>query len=177
MLFFYKIYNLTNQVCIQLGSNIGKRAEHLKSAQKLLSENMTLENSSSIYETEAWGMKNQMPFYNQILIFRTNQSPYFLLKMCQKIEDIMGRSRDLHWGPRIIDLDIIFYSNKIIFSPELKIPHPWMQDRRFVLKPLVDIAKTWIHPIFGISAEQLLADCKDNSEVKLIPVNGVRDTI
>jgi len=168
---------LTHQICIQLGSNIGDRAKQLKTATELLSEHLTLEHSSPIYETEAWGLTDQNAFYNQLLTFRTNISPFQLLKICQKIEETMGRSRDLHWGPRIIDLDIIFYSNKIIFSPKLQIPHLWMQDRRFVLKPLVEIAKAWVHPILGVSAEKLLADCNDNSEVKLIPFNGVRDTI
>ena len=166
-----------NLLCIQLGSNIGDRAAHLAQAKELLSATMSLDKLSPIYETEAWGMKNQMPFYNQLISFHSISSPYQVLKRCQEIEESMGRQRELHWGPRIIDLDIIFYSNKIIFSPELQIPHRWMQDRRFVLQPLVDIAEAWMHPVLKKTASQLLNDCSDNSEVKQIPFNGIRDTI
>ncbi len=175
-MFFYT-YVLTQTICIQLGSNIGDRAQHLKDATSALSSHFSLIESSPVYETEAWGLKDQQAFYNQLLIFESTESPYAIHQRCISIEEQMGRQRDLRWGPRIIDLDIIFYSNKIIFSPKLQIPHLRMQDRRFVLKPLVDIAKSWIHPVLGKSAEQLLQDCNDNSEVKLIPLNGVRDSI
>jgi len=152
-------------VCIQLGTNIGDRAENLKTALKLLSKSVHKVRLSSIYETAPWGNTEQAPFYNQLILARTSYSPFHLLKICQEIENQMDRQKVEHWGPRIIDLDIIFYSNKIIFSPELTIPHPLMQERNFVLLPLSELKPAWIHPIYHKDIEQLRLDCKDTSEV------------
>lgn len=151
---------------IQLGSNLGDRFSNLESAIGFLEDFGMITLKSGVYETEAWGEKNQSNFYNQLVEFRTNLNPYSLLKSCLLIENKMGRKRDFKWGPRIIDLDIIFYSNKIIFSPELKIPHPFYKERRFILEPLCELDSDFIDPLTYESMEKLLANCKDNGAVK-----------
>ena len=158
----------TSKIILQLGTNIGDRKSNIRRCLLELQTIISHSKESSIYETKAWGVKEQNDFLNLILIAETKLNPYQLLRACQALEKKLGKVKVSHWGPRIIDIDIIFYSNKIIFSPELKIPHPFMHMRRFVLQPLVEIAPEWNHPLLQQTSAQLLDNCEDHSEVKLI---------
>jgi len=120
---------------------------------------------SSIYETAAWGKADQPSFLNQVVEINTKLLPDQLLSVTQAIETGLGRKRKERWGPRIIDIDILFYGDHIINLPDLIIPHPAIAERRFTLVPMNEIAPMWIHPLSGATMEQLLARCEDSLEV------------
>ena len=122
---------------------------------------------SSVYETAPWGIKEQDNFLNCALLLETNLSPKVLLDQLLSIEKKLGRERTEKWGPRIIDIDILYYDNDIISEPDLKIPHPFMQDRRFTLVALNEISPEWEHPNLKKTVSQMLIDCKDDSWVGL----------
>jgi len=124
--------------------------------------------SSSIYETEAWGKTDQPSFLNQALEISTSLNARQLMRKILKIEKEMGRIRKEKLGPRIIDIDILLYENEIHDLRFLKIPHPEMQNRRFVLVPLAEIDPTLQHPVFKKTIAELLEECPDNLEVKKI---------
>lgn len=155
----------SNPIIIQLGSNVGDRNAHLLTAKDHLARCSTIERSSSTFETEAWGLQEQSSFYNQLIEINTSLNPYALLKQCLSIETSMGRTREIAWGPRIIDIDIILYRNKIIFSPELSIPHEFYRERRFILEPLAERWGTTVDPITKKNSLELLEQCIDNSKV------------
>jgi 2-amino-4-hydroxy-6-hydroxymethyldihydropteridine diphosphokinase len=123
---------------------------------------------SQIYSSEPWGNPNQESFLNQVLEIETILGPQLLLQKILEIEIAMGRSRKLKWGPRIIDIDILFYNSDIIHMEGLQIPHPQIQNRRFVLMPLSEIAPDFMHPELHIPVKQLLADCQDPLKVSAL---------
>jgi len=153
---------------IGLGSNIGYKAENLKKAIDFLrtKEGLEVKKVSSYYETEPIGLKEQGWFLNAVVEVETSLSPEGLLRACQEIEDEMGRKRGVRWGPRIIDLDILLYGDSIIEKEELKIPHPLMHNRRFVLVPLVEISPEAIHPLLKKSVSSLLRELQDEQQVR-----------
>ncbi len=122
---------------------------------------------SHIYETEAWGNTNQNDFLNQALICSTRLPPYDILNEIQDIEQKMGRKKAALWGPRIIDIDIIFYEQEIIENPNLKIPHPQLTNRNFVLRPLMDVCPEHVHPVLNKTVKILVQECEDKSKVVL----------
>ena len=126
----------------------------------------SLTRSSSIYETEAWGKTDQPSFLNQALEIFTSLNARQLMRMILKIEKEMGRIRKEKLGPRIIDIDILLYENEIHDLRFLKIPHPEMHNRRFVLVPLAEIDPTLQHPVLKKTIAELLEECPDNLEVK-----------
>lgn len=149
------------------GGNLGDRKENLLTAIRLIQEQCgALTNSSSIYETEAWGKTDQPSFLNQVLEISTSLNARQLIRKILKIEKEMGRVRKEKMGPRIIDIDILLFGNEIHDLPFLKIPHPEMQNRRFVLTPLAEINPELQHPILKRSVAELLEECPDNLEVK-----------
>jgi 2-amino-4-hydroxy-6-hydroxymethyldihydropteridine diphosphokinase len=152
-------------VFLLLGSNEGERKENLSIARRLTENSIgKIKSDSSIYETEPWGKKDQPKFLNQVILTATCLSPEEVLYNIYSIEKEMGRERLEKWGPRIIDIDIIYYGSEIIVSEKLKIPHPELQNRRFALIPLHEIARDFIHPVFNISSEELLKRCPDKLE-------------
>lgn len=159
------------QLYILLGTNLGDRFQNLLTAKNELEMSLgKITSKSGIYETAAWGITNQPSFLNQVLRIETNKSPNKTLKMILNIEAKMGRIREQKWGPRLIDIDILYFGNKIIDSENLKIPHPFLQDRKFTLLPLAEIASEFMHPIFKKNNQILLMECEDNSEVALIEI-------
>ena len=130
-----------------LGSNLGDRADYLKKAvEALASSGIKIEAISRIYETEPWGVEEQPEFWNQVVEVETILEPLELLHVCQEIEQRLGRERHEHWGPRTIDIDLLIYDNRFSKSEELMLPHPFLEERAFVLTPLREIAPALILP-------------------------------
>lgn len=123
---------------------------------------------ASFYRTEPVGFLNQAWFINTVVELRTTRSARQVMQEIQAIEKRMGRQKLLKWGPRIIDLDVLFYGQEIINDDDFVVPHPELYKRRFVMEPLYEIAPYVIHPVFGISVAGLMQRLNDNSQVKLI---------
>jgi 2-amino-4-hydroxy-6-hydroxymethyldihydropteridine diphosphokinase len=129
-------------ILLGLGSNMGEREQNLQQALRLLEEagSVQIEKISSMYETAPYGVKDQADFLNMAVLVQTRLSPEELLKKCLAAEQAMGRIRTRHWGPRIIDIDILTYNRIEMDAPELTLPHPGLVHRPFVLIPLLEIA-------------------------------------
>ena len=156
---------------LSLGSNVGDRESYLKEALGHINdieENRILK-ISSIYETEPWGRKSQRPFLNQVIEVATRLTPEKLLTKCQAIEKNIGRVKkeEKRWGPRRIDIDILIYDRYMIDNDELKIPHPCLRQRRFILVPLNEIARDLIIPGYGKSVQNALKECRDGGRVEI----------
>ncbi len=150
-----------------IGSNLGNSQENLEKAVQEIEKNCgIIIKKSSLYETASWGNTEQPNFINQAIHLSTNLSPKKLIKQLLHIERLMGRQRNIKMGPRIIDIDIILMDEIMVHSDYLILPHPFMQDRSFVLTPLNEIAPKAIHPIFQKTVEQLLVECTDKLDVK-----------
>ncbi len=155
-----KIYLLT-------GSNIGNSQAHLQSAIEHIAGAIgVISKRSGVYKTEPWGNKNQQDFLNQVLEVETGLSPQEVLTTILGIELEMGRNRKHKWEPRIIDIDLLFYADYIIYTPDLIVPHPLLQERRFTLLPLAEIAPDFIHPVLDQTIKVLLESCTDTSLVE-----------
>jgi 2-amino-4-hydroxy-6-hydroxymethyldihydropteridine diphosphokinase len=160
-----------NTVFLLLGGNLGDRRKILENAIALIARRAgKIKKSSSIYETAAWGKIEQPDYLNQALMVETTLTARQLLETTLLIESDMGRVRKKIWEPRLIDIDILFFNRDIIRLKHLKIPHPHLQYRRFVLVPLTEIAPDFIHPVLETSISQLLKQCSDPLEVRKFPV-------
>lgn len=154
------------EVYLLLGSNLGDRLNNLAKAKALIAEYCgEIFIQSSLYETAAWGNTEQQSFYNQAIGIHTDLEPADLLVAVKQIEKEVGRTETVHWGPRIIDIDIILYDTETVDLPQLKIPHPYMHQRKFTLAPLAEVAPQAVHPIYNRTVAELLADCEDTSLV------------
>ena len=130
-----------------LGSNLGDRSHYLEAAVSALrSPVLKVEATSRIYETEPWGVSDQPLYWNQVIEVETSLEPLALLHVCQQLELRLGRERKVHWGPRTIDIDLLIYDNRVSDSEELMLPHPYLEERAFVLVPLREIAPYLVLP-------------------------------
>ena len=156
-------------IFLLLGSNLGDRKQSLERANNLIQAQIgQIERSSALHASSAWGLSDQPDFLNQVIFVRTVLEPEDVLLMIQKIETDLGRERFEKWGPRIIDIDILYFANRIIETSELVVPHPGIPDRRFTLEPLNEIAPDFIHPILHKTNKELLDLCEDWLGVKIL---------
>jgi len=151
---------------LSLGSNLGERDNNLRQALTLLSEKVSVEEISSVYETEPVGYKEQPLFLNLVCRISTNLPPEELLLLAKEIEAKMGRMPSFPNSPRPIDIDILFYDNQIVETPNLTIPHPRLKERAFVLIPLAELAPDLIYPSLGKSIARLAKDVKGRKGVR-----------
>ena len=156
-----------NNPYLLIGGNMGDRLNNLAAAKDFLAQKCgAIIKQSSVYQTAAWGLEDQPAFLNQVLLLKTMLQPHQLLTEILQIEEQLGRKREIKYGPRLIDIDILLFDDKLIDTTGLTIPHPQMQNRRFVLEPLAEIAGAIIHPLFQKSILQLLAECPDKLAVQ-----------
>lgn len=157
-------------VYLSLGSNIGDRAANIEKAIAALNERgVKIVRQSRLYETEPVGIREQDWFLNGVAEAETSVAPQQLMETLLDIEKQMGRHRTIPGGPRLIDLDILFYGNEVIDVPGVQIPHPRLADRRFVLVPLSELAPGFMHPILRKTASTLLVETSDKSDVRPSP--------
>lgn len=157
----------SEDVYLLLGSNMGDKESYISNAIMCIREHIGIvKKESSLYKTTPWGKTDQPDFINKALIIVTFLEPKQVLDKILYIEKSLGRERTEHWGSRTIDIDILFYGNEIVEQPGLSIPHPQLQNRAFVLLPLLEIAPDFIHPIFEQSICQLRNKLNDDLSVE-----------
>jgi 2-amino-4-hydroxy-6-hydroxymethyldihydropteridine diphosphokinase len=143
---------------LSLGSNLGDREKNLSRAIELIEQHgIIVKKRSSLYETAPWGEHNQPLFLNMAVEIETGLKPKALLKVLKCVETEAGREKSIKWGPRIIDLDILLYNHIILNEDALKIPHPFMHEREFVLRPLYEIAPDVMHPQLRMTIHELFS--------------------
>ena len=152
---------------IALGTNLGNRLTNLKTALTAFTPQMTVLEKSHIYETPPWGYTDQPSFLNQVVKVETYLEPEPLLRHLKRLEVVLGREPSFPNGPRLIDLDLLFFDDLVLVTPALIVPHPRLQERAFVLVPLNDIAPDLVHPEFKKTVRELLAAC-DTSGIQLV---------
>lgn len=154
---------------LMMGGNMGDRFKSLLTAREKLSQNVgKVMLASAFYETAAWGHEEQPPFLNQALCIQTQLAPSNLLEAILQIEKEMGRIREEKYGPRWIDIDILFYADWHLEAEGLVIPHPEISRRRFVLEPLSELAPGLMHPVLKKTISELLRECKDPLAVRQV---------
>jgi 2-amino-4-hydroxy-6-hydroxymethyldihydropteridine diphosphokinase len=158
-----------HQVYLSLGTNLGDRLTNLRNALAALPPEVIVAAESKIYETPAWGFEDQPAFLNMAVRGETDLDPGPLLNHIKGLENRLGREPTFHWGPRLIDMDLLFYDDIILNTPQLAIPHPRLHERAFVLVPLADIAPDLLHPLIGRTIRQLLEGMDTTS---IVPYPG-----
>ena len=154
---------MTHTIYLSLGTNLGDRAANLQAAIVMLSPAVHVLAQSPIYETAPWGYEDQPDFLNQVIEAETELGPPDLLAHLKNIETELGRQPTFRYGPRLIDLDILFYDDLVLETPELTIPHPQFHKRTFVLAPLADLAPALRHPVLGKTVCEFLEPLKTKS--------------
>ena len=165
-------------IYLGLGTNLGDRLRNLQKAISSLSSVMTVTAVSPIYQSDPWGVTDQPPFLNLCLQATTNLNPHTLLHYLKNLETELGRQKTIKWGPRLIDIDILFYDDKIVQTNNLTIPHPHMAERAFVIVPLADIAPNVYHPVFNKTIAELKTAVDQTTLHKIadtISLSGTRD--
>jgi 2-amino-4-hydroxy-6-hydroxymethyldihydropteridine diphosphokinase len=162
-----------SKVYLLLGGNMGDKRQVFMQADTLLGERVgKIRRRSAIYETEPWGFESSDMFWNQVLELEVNISAKKVLQIILQVEHELGRIRKTHqYDSRVMDIDILFYDNQVVDWPELVIPHPRIQERKFVLVPLNELIPEMIHPVLQKSIHQLLEQCPD-----LLKVEKVEDS-
>lgn len=158
---------MDNIAYIGIGSNQGDPRANCTAAIEHIgaSGHNRLLDQSSFYHTEPWGYRDQDDFINLVIKIETSLSPLDLLSFLQGVERKLAKKQDIPWGPRTIDLDILFYNNDILESPQITIPHSFVCQRGFVLHPLKEIAPCLIHPVYNQTISQLLDSLDDDNQV------------
>lgn len=160
---------MMHRVFLALGSNLGNRVENMQSAVENIADQIgSIQSIAPLYETEPWGFDSDNWFVNTVIELETVLTPKDILNKCMNIETELGRKRagtTTGYSSRVIDIDILFYGDQIIDLPKLIIPHKHLQDRKFVLTPLNDIAPDFIHPIIKQPIKVLLENCIDKMEL------------
>jgi 2-amino-4-hydroxy-6-hydroxymethyldihydropteridine diphosphokinase len=158
------------RVYLGMGTNLGDREKNLEQALDKIAEVIgIIVSRSSVYETEPWGFQSSDQFLNMVIGVDTNLKPSGLLGRLLMIESLLGRLRDgKQYSSRIIDIDILLYGRQKVDTISLKIPHPRMHQRNFVLIPLCEIAPRFVHPVFGKTITELLNECKDAGKIKML---------
>ena len=150
-------------IYLLLGCNMGNCLETFTQAKVELQKSIgELCNESKLYLTDSWGNTNQQQFLNQAISLETNYSSMDCLKKILEIETKLGRIRNEKWQPRTIDIDILLYGDQIVEEEDLKIPHPFLHQRKFALIPLIDISNNLIHPVFKKNISNILHEIDDN---------------
>lgn len=163
---------MNNGIFLLLGSNQGQPLNNLREAsEKIEKDAGKILIRSSIYKSAAWGISEQPDFYNQVLQIQSEHPPEILLEKLLNIEQLMGRIRIQKWGPRLIDIDILFYGEEIRNTSSLQIPHPGIPQRKFTLIPISEIAGDWQHPVSKKSMAVLLEECTDTLRVEKIAMS------
>jgi 2-amino-4-hydroxy-6-hydroxymethyldihydropteridine diphosphokinase len=146
----------SRDIAVGLGSNLNNRLDNLRRAlAEIKACGIEIKRCSSVWETEPWGVENQPKFLNMCAIIESSFGAYKILKAFKKIEKRMGRKKGQKWGPREIDLDILLIGREIINSPNLIVPHPYIEQRDFVLTPLAEIAPAMVHPLNGLTVAEM----------------------
>lgn len=156
------------RVFLLFGSNLGNREEIIERAIEKIADRFQVDVQSSRYQTAPWGIANQPDFLNQVITILCDSSPEDLFSFIQSIEKELGRERIEKWGPRSIDIDILFYGNRIVSTNTLTIPHPRIAERRFTLLPLCEVDRNFIHPVLKKNMALLLLECPDDLPVKKV---------
>ena len=157
-----------HKVFLGLGSNVGNKIENIKKAINLLQEKINNIEVAPFYVSKAVGYENQDDFVNTVLKGYTKLNPFELLEFTKQVEKQVGRIYRFHWGPREIDIDILFYDDLVINTEDLVIPHPRIQERDFVLIPLSDLEDGFIHPSLNLKIKELLEKLKDKSIMRRV---------
>ena len=156
-----------SQIFLSLGTNLGDRRRNLQQAVQRLGAGMTVTAVSPVYETEPWGETDQPAFLNICLAAATDLSPQETLAFIKQIETDLGREATYRWGPRLIDIDILFFADQIADEANLTIPHASLAERAFVLAPLADIAPNWAHPATGQTVAEMLTAVRTTDVTRL----------
>lgn len=160
--------NILKDVILGIGTNLYDREKNLHDALSCIRKHIgEITRISSVYETEPWGFSGENRFLNMVILVKTRFTPAVVLRKVLSIETMLGRTRDPGQGysSRIIDIDILLFENRIISRPELKIPHPLLHKRNFVLVPLVEIFPDGVHPVIDKTFAALLEECRDDGIV------------
>ena len=161
---------MSDRIYLLLGSNEGDPVVNLKTAREHIAKSVgRVAACSSLYRSAAWGMRDQPDFLNQVIEVTSAYSPEALLEKILHIERQMGRVRREKWGPRLIDIDLLFHGNKIVTTETLMLPHPGIPQRRFTLEPLAEIAPGFLHPVLKKTVADLLRECGDTLAVDRLP--------
>lgn len=155
-----------HKIFLALGSNLGDRLANLQNTIRALPPEVQVTAQSPVYETPPWGYQDQPVFLNQVAAAQTALLPEELLRYLKDLEAELGRKPTFHYGPRQIDIDILFYDDLVYHSGDLVIPHPRLSERAFVLVPLADLAPQLRHPVSGESIQEMLARV-DSSQISL----------
>ncbi|MBL0744940.1 2-amino-4-hydroxy-6-hydroxymethyldihydropteridine diphosphokinase [Chryseolinea lacunae] len=160
---------MNNAVFLLLGTNLGSRRDNLNAAVRAIENEIgKIVRASSVYETAAWGKTDQPSFYNQVLEIETALLSTALMTALLAVETQLGRERHERWGERIIDVDMLYYGQEIVSTQRLTLPHPQLQNRRFTLVPLCEIAPEFVHPVFQKTNRELLDKCPDQLAVNIV---------
>lgn len=162
-----------NRAILLIGGNLGDRTGNLQKAVQLIAETAgEVLQTSALYQTAPWGAVDQPDYLNQGIEIRTSLDALTLLHTLLEIERKIGRIRQEKWGSRVIDIDLIFFNDAVLSLPELKVPHPQMHLRQFVLVPLLEIVPDYVHPVLHKTVRELAAGCPDT-----LPVNRYQDSL